>query len=162
MNIEIRSDTDADFAGIWDVHANSFPSNAEADLANRIRDDGDLVFSLVAALDGQIIGHVLYSRMQEPKGFLGLAPVAVLPSLRRRGVADRLIREGLVRAKAGGWAGVFVLGDDYYKRFGFDPLLAAGFSSPYAGTHFMLLELLSRGLPVRTGPARYARAFSEL
>lgn len=160
--MEIRKETAADIAGVWDVQASAFPSHAEADLVTRIRDDGDAVFSLVAVLDEQVIAHALFSRMQAPKRFLCLAPVGVLPSFRRRGIAGCLIRDGLARAQGGGWAGVFVLGDDYYKRFGFDPSLAAGFGSPYAGPHFMLLGLQTPGLTVRTGPARYARAFSGL
>jgi putative acetyltransferase len=160
--MEIRAETISDRANIWRVQAEAFPTYAEADLVNELRDDGDVVFSLVALSGGRIVGHVLFSRMESPEKFLGLAPVAVIASHRRQGIAAGLIREGLTRAKADDWAGVFVLGDDYYKRFGFDPTLAAGFSSPYAGPHLMALSLNPEELTIRTGPAEYPRAFSEL
>src|SRR3546814_11989754 len=36
----------------------------------------------------------------------------------------------------------FLLGEpEYYRRFGFDPRVAAPFSSPYAGPYFMALAL---------------------
>jgi putative acetyltransferase len=160
--MEIRAETAADGAYIWDIHASAFPTTAEADLVNKLRRDGDVVYSLVAVSAEKILGHALYSKMQSPDGFLGLAPVAVFTSHRRQGIADALIKRGLELAKADGWSGVFVLGGDYYKRFGFDPELAAGFSSPYAGPHFMALPLQSEGLKIPSGLAEYPRAFLEL
>jgi putative acetyltransferase len=162
MNPQVRSEDAADWDSIWQLHAEAFPTRAEADLVNKVRADGDAAISLVAVVDGNIVGHVLFSKMQSPERFLGLAPVAVHASDRRQGIADALIREGLAGAKAQGWAGVFVLGGDYYKRFGFDPSLATGFRSPYAGPHLMALSLQPEGLSIRTGPAEYARAFAEL
>lgn len=54
-----------------------------------------------------------------------------------------------------------MLGDAaYYSRFGFDLSAAAGFTSPYAGPHFMLKPLDM--LPVTTGRVDYARAFVRL
>jgi putative acetyltransferase len=161
VNLEIRDELGTDRAGIWNVHASAFPTEAEARLVDTLRDDGDAVISLVAALDGAVIGHVLFSRMQSPEGFLGLAPVAVAAAHRKQGIAAVLIREGLERARRDGWAGVFVLGDDYYQRFGFDRALAARFSSPYAGPHLMALSLQPGELPTRSGPAEYPRAFSQ-
>jgi putative acetyltransferase len=162
MSLQIRPESAAEWDGIWTLHAEAFPTRAEADLVNRLRDDGDAVISLAAIVDGNIAGHVLFSKMQSPERFLGLAPVAAHVSHRRQEIAEALIREGLVRAKADGWAGVFVLGGNYYKRFGFDPSLAAGFRSPYAGPHLMALSLQPEGLGVRTDPVEYARAFAAL
>jgi putative acetyltransferase len=162
MKLDIRAEAPSDSRDIWMLHAEAFPTRAEADLVNKVRADGDAAISLVAVVDGNLVGHVLFSKMQSPERFLGLAPVAVHASDRRQGIADALIREGLAGAKAQGWAGVFVLGGDYYKRFGFDPSLATGFRSPYAGPHLMALSLQPEGLSIRTGPAEYARAFAEL
>jgi putative acetyltransferase len=162
FHVEIRREATTDIAGIWQVHAEAFPTPAEANLVNTLRDRGDAVFSMVAVAEGKVVGHVLFSRMQTPQRCLGLAPVAVLSSHRRLGIAERLINAGLAHAKADGWDGVFVLGDDYYKRFGFDPAVAAGFGSPYAGPHFMGLALHPQGLAAGGGPAEYPQAFSEL
>jgi putative acetyltransferase len=160
--MEIRSARADDGACIWDVHASAFPTTAEADLVNKLHGDGDVAYSLVAESAGKVLGHVLFSKMQSPAGFLGLAPVAVLTPYRNQGIADALIRRGLEMAKADGWAGVFVLGGDYYGRFGFEPKLAAAFSSPHAGPHFMLLSFKPEDLKGRSGKADYPRAFAEL
>jgi len=159
----VRLETQADVAGIRDVETQAFPTAAEADLVDRLREDASAVFSLVAVQAESVIGHAMFSRMQAPDRSLGLGPVAVAAAHRRLGVAAKLIGDGLMRARAEGWAGVFVLGDAaYYSRFGFDAALAAGFVSPYAGPHLMALALQPAGLPVRTGPLHYAPAFAGL
>jgi putative acetyltransferase len=159
----IRIETNADIADIRSVETEAFPTHAEADLVDRLREDGCAVLSLVAFLDRQVIGHAMFSRMQKPRGSLGLGPVAVLSAHRRRGVAAGLVHEGLSRAKADGWTAVFVLGDaSYYGRFGFSAVLAAGFGSPYTGPHLMGLELQADGLKVRTGALSYPQAFADL
>jgi len=104
--IDIRTETPADIAGIRLVEAEAFPTRAEADLVDRLREDGSAVLSLIAVLDRQVIGHAMFPRMQEPRGSLGLGPVAVLSAHRRRGVAAGLIREGLSRAKADAWVAI--------------------------------------------------------
>ncbi len=160
--MEIRAETPADIPAIHALVAAAFPTPAEAGLVDAVRVDGDAVISLVAVLDGEVCGHVLFSRMRSPDRTLGLAPVATAEGRRRKGVAAALIEDGLARARAGGWLGAFVLGDPYYERFGFDPALAAGFASPYAGPHLMGLALGPEGLPVQSGRLDYARAFDGL
>lgn len=161
--MEIRSETAADFPAIRSLIEEAFPSSAEAELVDRLRQNGSAVLSLVADLDGQLAGHVMFSRMEWPDGALGLAPVAVLMPWRRRGIAAGLIREGLLRAAAEGWSAVFVLGDPaYYNRFGFAASEAEGFTSPYAGPHLMALALREGALAERTGELRYPAAFAEL
>lgn len=156
----IRPERPGDRDAIRRIHLESFPSAAEADLVEWLRGDGQAVLSLVAEVDGVVAGHVLFSRMAAPDNALGLAPVAVLPAFRRQGHADRLIAAGLARAAEQGWRMVFVLGDAYYQRFGFDRARAAAFQSPYAGPHFMALAL-SPDAP-KEGVAAYAAAFSRL
>ena len=117
------------------------------------------LFSLVAVSEGTIVGHVMFSRMIFPSTALGLAPVAVPTPYRRKGIAAALIRDGLARAKAEGWRSAFVLGDpQYYRRFGFDPAVAATFESRYAGAHLMGLFL--REGELGGGALEYAPAFS--
>jgi putative acetyltransferase len=68
----------------------------------------------------------------------------------------------LAQAEAGRWEIVFVLGAPaYYRRFGFDPALASGFTSPYAGPHLMALSL-TQPLPRLSGKIDYAPAFAAL
>ena len=71
-----------------------------------------------------------------------LGPVAVAPKRQKAGIGSLLIRAGLGRARDASVEGVNVLGaPGYYHRFGFDPTLARGFASPYAGPYLMALAL---------------------
>lgn len=91
-----------------------------------------------------------------------LAPLAVAPERQRQGIGAALVAAALAAAAGGGWRAVFVLGDPaYYRRFGFDAALAAGFDSPYAGPHLMARPL-GGPLPARGGPIRHAPAFAAI
>jgi putative acetyltransferase len=161
--MEIRLETASDFVGIRSVEEEAFPTRAEADLVDRLRTDGDAIFSLVAVHQNEIVGHIMLSRMRTPPQTLGLGPVAVLTPHRRNGIAASLIREGLRSATEKGWKAVFVLGDPgYYCRFGFDAALAAGFTSPYSGPHLLALALQQDALPVQKGRLEYPTAFATL
>ena len=159
----IRSETSGDVAAIRIVEEVAFGRADEARLIDDLRDAGDSVFSLVAVDGDTVVGHVLFSRMKAPFPALALAPVAVQPEYRRTGIGSRLIREGIARSEAEGWAGIFVLGDPaFYRRFGFDVGTASGFASPYAGPHLMALPVGRSDLPTLTGSIQYAPAFAKL
>lgn len=161
MTPVIRDEEPRDRAAVRAVIEAAFARPDEADLVDRLREDGDREVSLVAVEGGAIVGHVLFSKMGAPFRALGLAPVAVAPTRQRSGIGSRLIRAGLERARAAGWQGVFVLGDPaYYRRFGFDPALAAGFACAYAGPHLMALAL-GPALPAGGGEIAYAPAFGR-
>jgi putative acetyltransferase len=161
--MEFRPEIDGDYAAIRQLHLHAFDGAGEADLVERLRCDGDAVFSLVAIDNGVLHGHVMFSKMASPALALGLGPVAVLAGSRRQGIAARLIKDGLSRATASGWRSVFVLGDPaYYGRFGFSAGQASGFASPYAGPHLMVLSLAGEALSAATGRLEYAPAFAAL
>lgn len=158
----IRAESEHDHMEVRRLHAAAFGTHAEADLVDRLREDGDAVISLVAEQAGALAGHVMLSRMAAPFPALGLAPVSVDSRYRRQGIAARLIEAGLDLARQQGWTGVFVLGDPaYYARFGFRAETAASFESAYSGPYFMALAL-NGDLPVSTGPVAYAPAFDAL
>lgn len=157
----LREERPADMAAIRAIVTAAFERAAEAELIERLREDGDAALSLVAAEAGEVVGHVLFSPLTAPFRALALAPVSVAPEWQRRSIGGALIRAGLARAARDGWEGVFVLGDgDYYRRFGFDPGLAARFRCPYAGPHLMALALDGE-LPAG-GDIGYAAAFDSL
>jgi putative acetyltransferase len=159
----VRPETSADFAAIRAVEKAAFPGPGEAQLVDDLRDAGDDVFSLVAIENDTVVGHAVFSKLQAPFAALALGPVAVLPQRQRSGVGAALIRDGIARSEAAGWAGIFVLGDPaFYQRFGFDAGKASGFTSPYAGPHFMALALGHGDLPVLNGSIEYAPAFARL
>lgn len=167
----IRNAIPADFVAIDEIIKAAFAAstmghNGEANLARALYDDGDVVVSLIAEQDGQLVGHVLFSRMQvEADGntlrAAGLAPVSVVPDMQGRGVGSALIKAGLDQLAAEGFQISFVLGHvGYYQRFGYSAALAAPYASPFAGAHFMAVHLDSAlALPQR-GRADYAPAFA--
>jgi putative acetyltransferase len=161
-DVLIRGEEPADIPVVRKIVEEAFLQPAEAKLVDRLRADGEAVISAVAVDAGNVVGHVMFSRMSAPFRALGLAPVAVKPDLQGNGIGSELIRWGLAQAKADKWQGVFVLGDPkYYERFGFSVELAGGFESPYAGEHFMALAL-NGALPATSGKVEYAAAFEML
>ncbi len=158
----IREEREGEHSAIHRVVEAAFGQPDEADLVDALRRDRDIVLGLVAVEDrGEITGHVTLSKMTAPVRALGLAPVAVTPQFHHQGIGSQLVRECLDRARTSGWDAVFVLGEPhYYTRFGFDASLAAPFASPYAGPHFMALELNPGGLSGKRGAVAYPRAFS--
>lgn len=140
----------------------------EAELVRMIEADGDALVALVAEQDGQIVGHVLFSRMDveadgAPLAAAGLAPVSVGPAQQGQGIGDALIRAGLEALREQGCAISFVLGHEtYYPRFGYSPELATRFASPFAGPHFMAMMLDSGAAWPLGGRADYAPAFGRM
>lgn len=104
-----------------------------------------MMFELVADHEGEIAGHLVFSRLwaDSQNLYAALAPVAVAPGRQRAGVGSALIRASLAQAREFGVHGVLVLGDPaYYPRFGFSAAEAAQVRSIYAGgPSFMGLAL---------------------
>ena len=74
----IRPEQPADWPAVHAVHCAAFPTDAEARLVDRLRANGKAAVSLVAAVDGQIVGHVLFSPVT-----IGGQPWATVWDLRR-------------------------------------------------------------------------------
>lgn len=161
--MKIRDETPADIDAIRAVVTAAFPGPAEAWLVDRLREMGDLTYSLVAVDGDEVVGHVAFSPMMAPFRALGLGPIAVRPDRQRTGVGRRLIEDGLERATTASWQAVFLLGNPaFYEKFGFSVEMAAGFTTPYAGPHWMVRPLGSDDLPAMAGRVDYAPAFAEL
>jgi putative acetyltransferase len=162
----VRPEQPGDVAAIDAVHTASFPTGAEARLVQLLRGTGRLSVSLVAEASGTVIGHVAFSPVSAATGAVGagLAPVAVLESHRRQGVAARLIEAGLAACRSAGFGWAVVLGEPaYYSRFGFQAASAFGLSDEYGGgPAFQALELVPGGLPSGAGLVRYAPEFASL
>lgn len=160
----IRPERPGDEPGIRAVHLACFPGPAEADLVDALRAAGRLTFSLVAEVDGTIVGHVAFSPVTAsgaPNG-IGMAPVAVASSHRRQGIAAELIRAGLDACRSAGFTWAVVLGNPaYYGRFGFQAATGFGLSDEYGGgPAFQAMELWPGGVPVGAGLVRYAPEFA--
>jgi len=166
--VTIRAERPADRAGVFDVHSKAFETPAEARLVDALREAADPIVSLVAVVDGEVAGHVLFTPTTLPGGVdrgrtMGLAPLAVLPSHQNRGIGSRLVRSGLTACRNIGRDVVFVLGhESYYPRFGFRPGAEHGFL--YGGAenrHFMVVALRRGALQGMSGNVRYHPEFDR-
>lgn len=163
--ISIRTSTPRDRDAIRLVEEHAFGQPVEAGLVDALVTGGDAVTELVAEEDGQVVGHILFSRLfVEADGAkfpaVALAPLAVEPSFHGTGIGGALVREAHVRLKEAGETLSVVLGDpEYYGRFGYDHRRAAGFESDYQGD---ALQALAWGDAPANGRLVYAPAFSGL
>lgn len=127
-NVLIRSETSADVSAIAEVTIAAFKTLAisnhtEQFIIAALRVAKALTVSLVAEVDGRVIGHIAFSPVTISDGTLnwyGLGPVSVLPECQRKGIGSALIQEGISRLKILGAHGCCLVGHpQYYKRFGF-------------------------------------------
>ncbi len=169
--IIIRHETPSDIAAIHAVNKQAFDGReAEPGLVDAIRKSENFIpeLSLVAEQNGQILGHILFSRIhietengQVPA--LALAPMAVLPGYQKQGIGSQLVRRGLDECKRLGHAIVIVLGHPaYYPRFGFSAASAKSLECPFGdcGNAWMALELIPGALQGMHGKVVYPSAFT--
>ncbi len=134
MNLQIAAETAADVAAIRAVTIAAFlsaphTSHTEQFIVEALRAAGQLSVSLVARVDGAIVGHVAASPVSisdGASGWYGLGPLSVAPEYQHRGIGSRLVREALRLLRERGASGCVLLGEPkYYNRFGFrvDPNL---------------------------------------
>jgi putative acetyltransferase len=126
--IAIRSETGADASAIAEVTVAAFKTleisnHTEQFIVAALRDAGALTLSLVAEVEGRVVGHIAFSPLSISDGtpnWYGLGPVSVLPEHQRQGIGKALIQEGLSRLKTLGARGCCLVGHpDYYRKFGF-------------------------------------------
>ncbi len=145
----IRETAESDLPAILHVHRLAFGQDEEAALTEAILRDPSAqpVVSLLALVDGEPAGHILFSRAglsSSRSSGLGssnveagpsaalLAPLAVVPAAQSQGIGGALIRRGLEDLSRAGTALVFVLGyPAYYQRHGFQAAGRLGFAAPY-------------------------------
>ena len=88
-----------------------------------LRADNALTVSLIAEVDGHVVGHVAFSPVTISDGtqnWYGLGPVSVLPEHQRKGIGKSLILEGISRLKGLNAKGCCLVGHpDYYRKLGF-------------------------------------------
>jgi putative acetyltransferase len=163
----LRSESPKDRAAIRFVSEEAFGRRDEADLIDRLRNQGVVLASFVAEVQEGVIGHILFSRMSiEATGraasvpAVALAPMAVLPEQQAQGIGGELIKHGLDWLRGEGEQVVIVLGHPkYYSRFGFSTDKASSLSSPFPPEAFMAFELSPGALDGIRGKVRYPEAF---
>ena len=167
--ITIRVEEIDDQKGIRRVNELAFGQTIEADLVDALRANARPHISLVAVIEGRIVGHIFFSTVsiESESGIftaMGLAPMSVLPEFQKQGIGSRLVDEGLKKGRELGHSIVVVLGHpNYYPRFGFIPANLKGLRSEYdvPDDTFMMLELNENALAGRRGLVKYHPEFSR-
>jgi len=128
MKIEIANETAADVAAIRAVTISAFlhaehTSHTEQWIVDALRVAEQLTVSLVAKIDGMVVGHIAISPVSlsdGATGWYGLGPLSVAPEYQRRGIGSRLVGEALRVLRERAASGCVLLGEPrYYNRFGF-------------------------------------------
>src|SRR5512136_413340 len=128
QKIIIRNETHNDVCAITEVTIAAFKTleisnHTEQFIIEALRAAKALTVSLVAEMDGRVIGHIAFSPVTISDGtrnWYGLGPVSVLPAYQRQGIGKALIQEGLSRLKDMPAQGCCLVGHpDYYRKFGF-------------------------------------------
>ncbi len=165
MDILIRSERSTDIHAIEQVTIAAFDGKWYSDqtehlIVNRLREAGVMSVSLVAELDGKIVGHVAFSVVTingEDKGWYGLGPVSVSPEVQKQGIGSKLIREGLSQIKEKGARGCVLEGDpNYYQRFGFKNHPGLVYESTPGQKYFMALPFYE---DIPKGKVEFHKAF---
>jgi len=137
-----------------------YSAGTEYIIVNRLRDAGALALSLVAELDGKIVGHVAFSLVtinEEDKGWYGLGPISVQPELQKQGIGSKLIQIGLARILEMGARGCILLGNpEYYQRFGFRSYPELIYEGSPAPEDFMAIPFYNE---IPNGQVEYHIAF---
>lgn len=166
----LRHESPDDIEAIDSVNRTAFDGPGEADLVKALRDADGVVLSLVAELEGIVVGHILFSpasvvQDETSRPIIALAPMGVLPEHQRSGIGSALVVEGLQQLREAGHGAVAVLGHkEFYPRFGFVPAHQHNISCEYpvAPEYFMVTELQPGALNSVSGTVKYHPAFAGL
>lgn len=141
--ITCRPEYDGEQPAIHTVVARAFANHpysegTEPMIVDMLRQDDDLLLSLVIENDGVILGHVAFSpaRLSDcTPGWMALGPISVDPKWQGQGFGRMLVEEGCRICRTRGAEGVILLGEPaLYSRFGFiqnTPITMVGALAPY-------------------------------
>jgi putative acetyltransferase len=136
VSVTIRPATGADEGGVLRVVSAAFARDEVVDLWREVGPTAHA--SLVAELDGAVVGHVGLSpawvdARRELVEVWFLSPLSVRPDLQGRGLGTRLVEAAIEAARASGTPALFLEGSpDYYADRGFESASGRGFVVPSA------------------------------
>ena len=164
--MEIREETTADIDAIREVNRRAFAQEQEGNIVDALRSNGAALLSLVAIVDREVVGHIMYSpaTVDDTIG-AALGPMAVLPEFQRQGIGSRLVEAGNERLKAQGCPFIIVVGHaEYYPRFGFTPASKHGIRCEWdlPDNVFMIAVLDPVKMQGVSGLAKYRHEFSTV
>lgn len=176
MEFVLRKENPSDYQQVEQLIEAAFRTAEHSDhrehlLVARLRKTTSFVpdLSIVAESNGQLLGHVLLTKIQisnasENFDSLALAPVSVLPDFQGKGLGGALIREAHQVATQLGFGSVILLGHaDYYPRFGYQKASTFNIRLPFEAPdeNCMAIELLTGALKEVSGTVVYDPAFYE-
>lgn len=168
--MEIRREVPGDALQVRRVNELAFEGTAEADIIDRLREKCSESVSIVAMVDNQIVGHILFTpawlESTHDRVFgMGLAPLAVLPGYQNQGIGGKLIQAGLEVMQKDGWPFVIVLGHPgYYPRYGFEIASRSGIRCEYEAVPdeaFMIHVFDPSVVPLAGAVAHYQPEWAE-
>jgi putative acetyltransferase len=124
----IRNEENSDAEAISEITIAAFTNhpysqNTEQFIIKALRAANALTVSLVAVVEGRVVGHIAFSPVSisdQSSDWYGVGPVSVQPHYQKQGIGKALIQEGLSELRSRGAKGCMLVGDpDFYKRFGF-------------------------------------------
>jgi putative acetyltransferase len=165
--IEIREEHPDDVAAVREVTRRAFGQDQESNIVDALRTNGAALLSLVATVNGQVVGHIMFSPLTvaENVNAVALGPMAVAPECQRQGIGTRLIEAGNRKIKDAGYPFIIVVGHaEYYPRFGFRRASEYGIKCEWnvPDEVFMLLVLDEAKMQGMSGLAKYRHEFSTV
>lgn len=119
----IRNETEKDYRtvenimreGFWNLHV---PGCNEHYLAHVIRNHADFIpeLDLVAELDGNVIGSIMYTKAElisetgDKKQILSFGPISILPKYQHRGIGKTLLEFSFNKALKLGYDSIVIFG----------------------------------------------------
>jgi putative acetyltransferase len=166
MMIEIRAELTTDIPAIREVNQQAFAQDLEGRIVDALRSNGAALLSLVAIVNGEVVGHIMYSpaSIDDVTG-AALGPMALLPEYQRQGIGSQLVEAGNRKLRASDCPFIVVLGHaDFYPRFGFQPASNCGIRCewPVPDNVFMVLVLDPEKMEGVSGLAKYRHEFSTV
>lgn len=176
MEITLRQENKNDFQSVFQLIEKAFEKEEYSDhkeqfLVERLRKSDAFIpeLSIVAELDGKIVGHILFTKLKIKNDLnsfesLALAPVSVLPEFQEKGIGSKLILYGHEIAKDLGYKSVILLGhQDYYPRFGYEVCEKYNIKMPFdvPAENCMVIALTEDGLKDVNGEVVYPSVFFE-
>lgn len=169
ISISIRTEEERDYRCVENLITQAFATaehsdGNEAELIRKLRRSSAFIpeLSLVAEIDNQIVGHILFTKIGIGGGEeLALAPLAVRHEFQRQGIGSALIKEGHTVARGLGFRVTVVLGSpEYYPRHGYVPTSSLDIQAPFDGMdEYFMAYPLSEDAPIPQGMVRHDPAF---
>ncbi len=177
QKINIRKETPEDYEKVIQLTKKAFENlpfteGDEYKLVANLRKAPGFIseLSIVAELNGQIVGHILFTPLQIKNGLetfdsLVLGPVSVLPEFQKMGIGGQLIRAGHQKARELGFQSVILVGHpEYYPRFGYRKASGWGIKTQIplpSDDVFMAVELIEGALNGVSGMVIFPPEFGE-